>query len=655
MIGVALRIVALLVVALTMSVPAAPSFAQERGPLVLTGPVDAEAVTRHLDYTTDSNWQLTVGDVIGPDAVPLEPVAGPLPDFGYTTAKIWLRLPLVNETSLSDWRFYVHVAFLQQLAIYRVGADGTVTTLLDLHEDSPFDARPIDYPQVVVPFELAPGEAATLVVAYQSFGASRHTMSVETPDSFAAKAGVAQAKNFAFYGMMLVMVALATIALVTLRQVVFAAYVGYLVSILLYIAHGDGTAFQYLWPDLPQLNSMMASVTGSGMMVFSGLFAILFLKTARYHPIMHRVLIAVIVSVLVVDVVLWIFDPKLLNRLLTYLVLVSVLSYVTAGLVAARTRLREVRFYLLSWSAALIPAALFTARFALGYELSFITTYDTLRLGLVVDALMMGLAIFDSYNQQRQRAAEETLAHAQRNLALSQRLASLEASYQQVTANARKREESVKDTVHDLRQPMHALRLSLRQMLSQGDTAGDSGQVESALAYMERLVAERLAETTASKAEAVAVEPEAEDEPGLHEVLRAIADMFAGEAAEKGLGLKLVLAAPDAKVAAYPLMRVTANLVSNAIKYTREGRVLIGLRRDGVGHRIEVHDTGPGLRDDDFAQALVRNQRLERDLSAADGSGLGLAVASETAAANGWELSSDDRRRTGATIRLALP
>src|SRR5690606_21430511 len=127
--------------------------------------------------------------------------------------------------------------------------------------------------------------------------------------------------------------------------------------------------------------------------------------------------------------------------------------------IAARRRFREVRFYVFAWFAGLIPACLFTARFAFGIEPTFITPYDAIRLALIFDALMMGLAIFDRYNHLRQSAMEETLAHAQRNLALSQRLALLEESYQQVTASARQREESVKDTVHDLRQPMHALRL----------------------------------------------------------------------------------------------------------------------------------------------------------------------------------------------------
>jgi signal transduction histidine kinase len=420
---------------------------------------------------------------------------------------------------------------------------------------------------------------------------------------------------------------------------------------------------------------MASVVAGSGVMVFAGLFAITFLQTARYHPIMHRLLQAVVISVLAIDVILWSTDPQLLKRLLVVMISVSAFCSLTAGLVAARTRFREVRFYVFAWFAGLIPATLFTARYGFGFEPTIITTYDAIRLALLFDAMMMGLAIFDRYNHLRQSAMEETLAHAQRNLALSQRLASLEESYQQVTVDARQREESVKDTVHDLRQPMHALRLSLRQMFSDeaGKTA-DVGQLESALGYMERLVAERLAdraqigpETTkpasvmangASYRISTGAAGKSVGEtgdPGLHGVLRGIADMFASEAADKGLELKLVLAAPDAGVAAYPLMRVVANLVSNAIKYTAAGRVVVALRKHGPGHRIEVHDTGPGLNGTAFEQALMRNQRLERDQVVADGSGLGLSVVKEIVEANNWRLSSCAGRRTGASILIELP
>lgn len=646
-----------------MTLPLASLHAEEREPLLLTGPADIGALGRHFEYTIDPGWQLKVGDFIDPSAVGMQPLPGPVPDFGYTPARIWLRLGVVNGTAdLDAWRFFVHANFTQQIAIYRIARDGTVTTLLDLTEDTPFGARPINSPQMVAPFDLAPGEAATLIVSYYSQGSSRISMSVETPGSFSDKTNVAEAKSYTFYGMMLVMIALATVALVILRQPVFAAYAGYLLSVLIYVAHADGAAFQYIWPNFPRFNSMASVVAGSGVMVFGGLFAITFLQTARYHPIMHRVLLAVIASVIAIDVVLWTIDPQLLKRLLVVMISVSTLSFLTTGLVAAWTRFREVRFYVFAWFAGLIPAVLFTARYGFGYEPAFVTTYDAVRLALLFDALMMGLAIFDRYNHLRQSAMEETLAHAQRNLTLSQRLAVLEGRYAEVTATAREREESVKDTVHDLRQPMHALRLSLRQMFSaEGEKPTDAGQIEAALGYMESLVAERLADRPAAD-DATEVEPaertpaagQAAAEPGLHGVLRAVADMFASEAANKGLELKLVLAAPDGPVAAYPLMRVVANLVSNAIKYTRDGRVLIGLRRHGSGHRIEIHDTGPGLSGAAFEQALLRNQRLERDLAAAEGSGLGLAVAKETVDANDWRLTSCAGRKAGASIRIDI-
>ncbi|MGE0282844.1 MAG: sensor histidine kinase [Rhizobiaceae bacterium] len=653
-----------LALALIMTLPHASAYAAEPGPLVLTGPADIQALGSHFEYTTDPAWQLNVGDLAGPSAVAMRPLPGSIPEFGYTPARIWLRLHVMNGTpDTGSWRFFVHANFTQKIAIYRIGSDGAVTTLLDLTEDSPFSARPINAPQMVAPFDLAPGQAATLVVAYYSQGSSRLSMSVETPDSFAAWVRVNEAKNYAFYGMMLVMIALATIALVVLRQPVFATYAAYLSSIFLYIAHADGTAFQYLWPDFPRFNSMASVVAGSCVMVFGALFAITFLQTARFHPIMHRVLIAVIVSVLATDAVLWATDPQLLKRLLVLMILVSVLTFLAAGIVAARTRFREVRFYVFAWLASLIPACLFTARFAFGIGPTFITPYDATRLALTIDALMMGLAIFDRYNHLRQSAVEETLAHAQRNLALSQRLALLEERYEQVTVNARQREESVKDTVHDLRQPMHALRLSLRQIFApQSNRSTDVGQVESALAYMEKLVSDRLAgNMDADRSAPTALDrsrseagDQRSDEPGLHDVLRGIADMFAAEAADKGLELRLVLAAPDAEVAAYPLMRIVANLVSNAIKYTRKGRILIGLRRDGTGHRVEIHDTGPGLSGAAFEQALLRNQRLERDRNAADGAGLGLSVVTEIAKANDWRITACAGRRTGASIRIDI-
>jgi YD repeat-containing protein len=647
------RAAMLLFVAVVMTLLPTAANSAGRGALTLAGPVDAETVGRHFAYALDPGWQLSAEDIAAPGRVPMEPIPGAVPDLGYTAALIWLRLDLVNATERTGaWRFFLQTNFTQKVAVYRLDPDGTIGTLLDLNTDSPFSARPVAHPQMVVPFDLAPGEATTLIVAYYSQGSSRISMSLETPDSFAALSALSQAKNFAFYGMMGLMIGLAVVALVILRQVVFAAYAAYLASILVYVAHADGIAFQYLWPGLPGFNSMASIPAGSAVMVFGALFAITFLQTARYHPVVHRILLGLIVTVLAIDVILWGQAPQLLKQLLVVMISISALCFLGAGIVAARTRFREVRFYLFAWFAGLIPAALFTARFAFGLETNLITLYDTIRLALLFDALMMGLALFDRYNQHRQSILEESLAQARRNLALSERLAALEGRYDDAVELARQRKEHVKDAVHDLRQPMHALRLSMRQLAAaKTGTAEDAGQFEAALGYMEKLVADRLADDDPRAVQGAAASA---DGPQLHAVLRGVADMFSAEAEAKGLRLRLVLAADDAPVAAYPLMRAVANLVSNAIKYTAAGRVVIALRRDGLGHRVEIHDTGPGLSGAAFERAMLRNERLERDLAAAAGSGLGLAVVRDVADTNGWRIASCAGRTTGASIRLHL-
>jgi hypothetical protein len=115
---------------------------------------------------------------------------------------------------------------------------------------------------------------------------------------------------------------------------------------LLYVAHSDGAAFQYVWSTYPQFNSMASVVAGSGVMVFGGHCSPSHSsRPHRFHPILHRMLIALIGLILGLDTVLWIVDPQLLKRILVYMILVSVLTFVIASLVAARTRFREVRFY----------------------------------------------------------------------------------------------------------------------------------------------------------------------------------------------------------------------------------------------------------------------------------------------------------------------
>jgi two-component system, sensor histidine kinase LadS len=236
--------------------------------------------------------------------------------------------------------------------------------------------------------------------------------------------------------MMLIMIVLSVIALAVIKQGVFETYIGYLLSRLIYVSHVDSVAFQYLWPNFPRFNSMASIIAGCDVIVCACLFAITYLQTKRPHPVMHRFLASYVALFHVLVGFLWATDLLTLKRVLVVLLSISTLICFSAGVVAARKRLNEGKFYLFACCAALIQAVLLTARFAFGFEPSFIGTYNAVRLALIVDALMMGMAIIYRYNYLRQTAIEESLTQAQRNLSLSQRLGVLVGQYERVTTQS---------------------------------------------------------------------------------------------------------------------------------------------------------------------------------------------------------------------------
>ncbi len=247
----------------------------------------------------------------------------------------------------------------------------------------------------------------------------------------------------------------------------------------------------------------------------------------------------------------------------------------------------------------------------LGIDIPASVQFDSMRIVMVTDAALMGLAIWDNFNQlrqARQSALQANLVQTAHNLELTRRLEDLEEQYDAAREIAEQKGRAYADTIHDLNQPLHALRLDLRRLArGSGMAAQGRARVEETLAYLERLVARQLQQ-------AIEQEPAAAAEGdgpaiGIGETLAAIRDMFAADAAAKGIDLRLVSCTRSVPIEALVVMRIVTNLVSNAIKYTEEGRILIGCRLHGAALRVEVHDTDSGMTAAEFAAATARGVR----------------------------------------------
>jgi CheY-like chemotaxis protein len=112
----------------------------------------------------------------------------------------------------------------------------------------------------------------------------------------------------------------------------------------------------------------------------------------------------------------------------------------------------------------------------------------------------------------------------------------------------------------------------------------------------------------------------------IDELLRKLEVEFAPLARAKGLALDFVPCSLRIRSDRRLLLRLLQNLVSNAVKYTPKGRVLVGCRRNRAGLRIDVYDTGLGIPSSKKRVIFREFHRLDEGAKVARGLGLGLSI-----------------------------
>jgi len=178
---------------------------------------------------------------------------------------------------------------------------------------------------------------------------------------------------------------------------------------------------------------------------------------------------------------------------------------------------------------------------------------------------------------------------------------------------------------HDLRQPLHALGLFFAQLRGQiraTERRRILDRIDAALLAMNALFNSLL---DISKLDAGVLRPTITDFPISH-LLARIESTFGGVAREKGLSLQVIPTKLWTRSDLLLLERVVGNLVSNAVRYTEAGGVLIGCRKQGDQLRVEVWDSGVGIPPDQHQHVFGEFYRVGRTDHGHSGLGLGLAI-----------------------------
>jgi len=180
---------------------------------------------------------------------------------------------------------------------------------------------------------------------------------------------------------------------------------------------------------------------------------------------------------------------------------------------------------------------------------------------------------------------------------------------------------------HDLLQPLNAARLFTSALAQQHHTEPETRQLvdnlDGSLKAAESLITAIL---DISKLDAGAMEAN-KSHFSISDVLTNLSAEFTAMADEKGLSFSHV----DCKQVIHSdkalLRRILQNFLSNAIRYTQQGKILLGCRRMPDALRIEVWDTGVGIPENKLGEVFEEFRRIDNPKhSQVQGLGLGLAI-----------------------------
>jgi len=207
---------------------------------------------------------------------------------------------------------------------------------------------------------------------------------------------------------------------------------------------------------------------------------------------------------------------------------------------------------------------------------------------------------------------------------------------------------------HDILQPLNAARLYVTSLVERQKGGEDSRLVENIDESLEAIEEILGALLDISRLDAGAMTP-AISSFKMADLMRSLEIEFAPSARAKGLELTFVPCSLAAQSDRLMLRRLLQNFISNAVKYTPHGRVLVGCRRRGQSLQISVHDTGVGIPVPKRGEIFKEFHRLEQGARIARGLGLGLSIVERLARVLNHGIAIGANRSGGSMFSVTVP
>lgn len=535
-------------------------------------------------------------------------------NFGIRQGNYWLRHRLVVDAAgAGEWQIRVENARLDLVEIWTVRSgkwEGPqISGLVALAQDKPAKHR---FPGASL--QVSPGEVVDMYIRVRSSGWLQVPIFV-TPSALQERNDQLGYLGLGLYfGVLAGLWGYNAFLAVALRSSAYAWYLGMTACAGLYWLTSSGVGAQLVWPQwslaMPRLLNF-SSIVGT---VFALEFTRRFLNLRTLANSLHRTILVLhaLWGLIILMHLLW-TPAALVATLIAPAALATTLLIVICGLVGLKRQAPGALYFCIAWPALLGSGTL--VALTRGGALPYLPLGDPLAmLGSAAELMLLSLALGDRMQgERRARARAEAL-----------RLA--EQVEREVAQHAlREKSAFMAAVVHDLQQPIYALNLTTTSLARNGTDRALATHVtsmQSALRSADDLMSSLAMVVRLDRAD---LEPEFGDFC-IEYLLEQVNELFSPLAQQRGLDWRVTPSM--ARVHSDPklLERMVSNLVSNAMRYTQRGGVLLACRLRSEHLLIQVWDTGRGIHPDEQDAVFEMHYRGTEANAKERGLGLGLSI-----------------------------
>jgi signal transduction histidine kinase len=634
---------------------------------LLTDPSKYYRLDKNVEVYIDKSNSLDINQITSPAYDAQFANRGNL-TFGYLKDAIWIRVKSRNVSTNSTWYLEIPAPFLEYVDFYQFNANGK-WDLTEAGYYRPQHLREVPHTGHVLPLQFSKDGVSTVYIRITGNSPKTFPLFIIDKQAFIEKTRSEDLGYGVFFGILIVMFFFNFFIYLILKQNNYILYICTIVCTFLIFASASGYAGRFLWPENPEYNFYAGRLTLGLLTVFLSVFTIRFLQVKHYSKVMFYMLIALVV---LGPISMALMGFNILSSAGNNLISISILVYITTGIVCRIKGNRIANFFIAAWTIYFIGGLLLTLRNSGFFDFNFWTTHFV-EIGAALETMIIAFGLAYQYRVLRKEKEEaqsmalklqlETTEKLEEKVSeRTEQLSKINAELQQALLRNQAQTKVIEEKnaeldaffyriSHDLKGPVSSLMglFNIAKMDVSDKTALDyfdkqSKQVERLDNVINGLI--NLTKLNADDIHKVPID--------FNKLVDECIASFQSHANFENIVFKKDIQRVQFNSEWSLINAILQNLIENGIKYAGRNKPYVKIEIKHVGYHIviQVSDNGQGISPEHHARIF---DMFYRATEHATGSGLGLYILKRSVDKLGGAIDVISEPGNGSTFKVTLP